>query len=381
MSLIIVLAVFGWFSPSTCVCVFDSVWLYFQYVSEWFDSVFSVSTLSIPLHKLVKTVAFFTVLNEKKHKISYSEFKRNISNLINPFREKANFQATSLSSFCKFAEQSFNVILSKTCTPCLSHAQSVSSIQRCQWAEKWPLLSLMLLHHGITSGWAPVRIFTGLLLISLSARFRGHIDFYTALSQGRAEDSRQHIPAFRCSSYTRKQSSHCFLLRIASALCERVCLCILTTSQTEWVCQFVLSWLASSEHSNAPLIITLAALNVFYDKIGEQLVIFVYSFLCLISLLVCIHTHNVQTLKYDFLQNWIIMVHLGGGFRGKKFRVTLICPSRGVTTIMDQNKVELIGPEALHLVDDMLTAAWNTNQGAMLLWFNITNPDHISYCL
>lgn len=75
------------------------------------------------------------------------------------------------------------------------------------------------------------------------------------------------------------------------------------------------------------------------------------------------------------------MVHLCGGFRGKKFRVTLICPSRGVTTIMDQNKVVLIGPEALHLVDDMLTAAWNTNQGAMLLWFNITNPDHISYCL
>lgn len=183
------------FSFNVCVCVFDSVWLYFQYVSEWFDSVFSVSTLSIPLHKLVKTVAFFTVLNEKKHKISYSEFKRNISNLINPFREKANFQATSLSSFCKFAEQSFNVILSKTCTPCLSHAQSVSSIQRCQWAEKWPLLSLMLLHHGITSGWAPARIFTGLLLISLSARFRGHIDFYTALSQGRAEDSRQHNPS------------------------------------------------------------------------------------------------------------------------------------------------------------------------------------------
>lgn len=215
--------------------------------------------------------------------------------------EKANFQATSLSSFCTFAEQSFNVILSKTCTPCTpSHARSVSSIQRCQWAEKWPLLSLMLLHYGITSGWAPATIFSGLLLISLSARFRGHMDFYTALSRGRTEDSRQHIPAFRCSSYTRKESSHRFLQRIASAPCERVCLCILTTLQTEWVCQFVLSWLASSEHSNALLIITLAALNVFYDKIREQLVIFAYSFLCLLPLLVWIHTHRVQTLKYDF---------------------------------------------------------------------------------
>lgn len=55
----------------------------------------------------------------------------------------------------------------------------------------------------------------------------------------------------------------------------------------------------------------------------------------------------------------------------------LIGPGRGVPTITDQNAVLLTGPEALHLLDDMFTVAWNTNQATVLSWFSITKPAHI----
>lgn len=43
----------------------------------------------------------------------------------------------------------------------------------------------------------------------------------------------------------------------------------------------------------------------------------------------------------------------------------LIGPGGRVPAIRDQNKVLLMGPEALHLLDDMFAAAWNTNHAGV----------------
>ncbi len=69
--------------------------------------------------------------------------------------------------FWKCAKQTFNVIRSGMCFPCLSRARFVPGVSSRERAEEWPFSSLMLLHYGMTSGWASERIFTGLLLISL----------------------------------------------------------------------------------------------------------------------------------------------------------------------------------------------------------------------
>lgn len=77
------------------------------------------------------------------------------------------FNKTHHNLFWKCVKQTFNMIWSGVCFPCLSRAQFVLNASRRRWAEKWPFSSLMLLHYGMTSGWASERIFTSLLLISL----------------------------------------------------------------------------------------------------------------------------------------------------------------------------------------------------------------------